>query len=147
MKTQFPNEKSIKRDWFLIDANGKKLGRLASQVAKILRGKHKPVYSPHNDMGDFVIVINAANVFLTGNKENQKIYYRHTGYPGGIRETKVAEMRAKHPERLIEKAVKGMLPKGSLGQRMFTKLKVFPQGDHNHQAQLPRPLDETIQAT
>ena len=146
MKTQFPDSSAAKRQWLLVDASGKSLGRLASQVAKILRGKHKVAYSPHTDHGDFVIVINASKVVLTGNKENGKIYYRHSGYPGGIRETKASEMREKHPERLVEKAVKGMLPKGPLGNRIYTKLKVFPGPEHVHQAQLPRPFDETVQA-
>ena len=125
MKTMFPNEQSQKRDWLLVDASGKNLGRLASQVAKLLRGKHKAVYSPHTDMGDFVIVTNASKVTLTGNKEKDKIYYRHTGYPGGIKAMSAREVRSKHPERLIEHAVKGMLPKGPLGRKMYTKLKVY----------------------
>lgn len=146
MKTMFPNEQSQQRDWLLVDAAGKHLGRLASQVAKLLRGKHKAVYSPHTDMGDFVIVTNAAKVVLTGNKEKSKIYYRHTGYPGGIKSTSAREMRAKHPERIIEHAIKGMLPKGPLGRKMFTKLKVYPAADHKHEAQMPRPFDETVRA-
>lgn len=147
MNTVFPNDINLERDWLLIDASGKSLGRLASQVAKLLRGKHKPTYSPHTDMGDFVIVTNAAKVVLTGNKERAKTYYRHTGYPGGIKSTKAFELRQKHPERLIEKAVKGMLPKGPLGRKMFTKLKVFPGADHIHAAQLPKVFDETVQAS
>lgn len=146
MKTVFPNEVNLQRDWLLIDAAGKSLGRLASQVAKLLRGKHKATYSPHTDMGDFVIVTNAAKVVLTGNKEQDKTYYRHTGYPGGIKTTKAHVMRATFPERMIEKAVKGMLPKGPLGRRMYTKLKVFPGAEHKHAAQLPRSFDETIKA-
>lgn len=145
MKTQFPNPGTAEREWLIVDATGKSLGRLASQVAKVLRGKHKPSYSAHTDTGDFVIVINAAKVLLTGNKERDKVYYRHTGYPGGIRQTTASEMREKHPERLIEKAVKGMLPKGPLGNKIYTKLKVYPGPEHAHQAQQPRPFDETAQ--
>ena len=146
MKTTFPNNQSAQRDWVIVDAAGKSLGRLASQVAKLLRGKHKPSYSPHTDMGDFVVVINAAAVVLTGNKEHAKLYHRHTGYPGGIRTTKASEMRQKHPERLIEKAVRGMLPKNALGNRLYTKLKVYADANHKHAAQSPKLIDETVQA-
>ena len=146
MKTAFPNHAQLKHEWLLVDAQGKNLGRLASQVAKLLRGKHKPGYSPHVDAGDHVIVINAAQVVLTGNKEKDKKYYRHTGYPGGIKETTAAKLRAAHPIRLVENAVRGMLPKGPLGYKIFTKLKVYPDASHKHAAQLPRPHDETVQA-
>ena len=147
MKTQFPNDSDTRREWLLVDAAGKSLGRLASQVAKVLRGKHKAIYAPHTDTGDFVIVVNASKVVLTGNKESGKVYYRHTGYPGGIRKTTASEMRAKHPERLVEKAVRGMLPKGPLGNRIYTKLKVYAGEDHRHEAQQPRAFDETAQAS
>ena len=146
MKTLFPNNESATREWLIVDAAGKSLGRLASQVAKILRGKHKPSYSPHTDMGDYVIVVNAASVVLTGNKEEAKIYHRHTGYPGGLRETNASAMRATHPERIVEKAVRGMLPKNALGNQLYTKLKVYPNGKHKHVAQNPRAFDETVQA-
>ncbi len=144
-KTQFPDR--AERQWLLVDATGKSLGRLASQVAKVLRGKHKACYSPHTDTGDFVIVVNASKVLLTGNKERGKVYHRHTGYPGGIRSVTAGEMRERHPERLIEKAVRGMLPKGPLGNRIYTKLKVYAGAEHVHEAQVPRPFDETVQAS
>ena len=143
MKTRFVTLISDQRNWLLVDAAGKHLGRLASQVAKLLSGKHKAIYTPHNDMGDFVVVINAANVVLTGRKEQNKTYYSHTGYPGGIKSITADKLRAKHPERLIEKAVRGMLPKGPLGRRMCTKLKIYASADHKHQAQMPVPFDET----
>lgn len=146
MKTRCPNHAQIQHDWLLIDAKGKSLGRLASQVALLLRGKHKPSYSPHVDAGDHVVVVNAAQVVLTGNKERDKKYYRHTGYPGGIRETTAAKVRARQPQRLVEHAVRGMLPKGPLGYKLFTKLRVYPGAAHKHAAQLPRPYDETAQA-
>jgi large subunit ribosomal protein L13 len=125
----------------VVDAKGKTLGRLASEVARILRGKHKPQYTPHVDTGDFVIVINAAQVELTGKKWSKKMYYRHSGYPGGLKVTPAAEMRAKHPERLIELAVKGMLPKNTLGRQQFKKLKVYAGSEHPHQAQKPEVLE------
>ena len=146
MKTQFPDASKVNRDWLMVDATNKSLGRLASQVARYLCGKHKANFAPHTDTGDFVIVVNAAKVLLTGNKEQDKVYYRHTGYPGGIKQTTAAEMRKKHPERLVEKAVKGMLPKGPLGNKVFTKLKVYAGPDHIHEAQQPRLVDETKRA-
>lgn len=130
-----PNE--VERKWYLIDAEGKTLGRLASEVASILRGKNKPEYTPHIDTGDFVIVINAEKVVLTGNKLNKKIYYRHSGYPGGLKQATAAEMLQKRPERVIELAVKGMLPKTSLGRKQAKKLHVYAGSEHKHQAQQP----------
>jgi large subunit ribosomal protein L13 len=130
-----PNE--VERKWYLIDAEGKTLGRLASEVASILRGKNKPEFTPHVDTGDFVIVINAEKVVLTGNKLNQKIYYRHSGYPGGLKQATAAEMLQKRPERVIELAVKGMLPKTSLGRKQAKKLHVYAGSEHKHQAQQP----------
>jgi large subunit ribosomal protein L13 len=140
MTVSVPSE-AIERRWHVVDAGGKVLGRLASQIAHVLRGKHKPVYSPHVDAGDFVIVINAASVRLTGRKLEGKVYYRHTGYPGSVRETTAAEMLQKHPERVIEKAVRGMLPKNALGRRMLRKLKVYSDADHPHTAQKPEALE------
>lgn len=131
----------VERKWYVVDAKGKTLGRLASEVAKILRGKHKPQYTPHVDTGDFVVVINAAQVELTGKKWSKKMYYRHSGYPGGLKVTPAAEMRARHPERLIELAVKGMLPKNSLGRQQLKKLKVYAGSEHPHQAQQPVQLE------
>jgi large subunit ribosomal protein L13 len=125
----------------VVDAEGKVLGRLASEIVNVLRGKHKPTYSPHMDMGDHVIVVNADKVRLTGRKAEQKVYYRHTGYPGGIRSTSVKRLLAEHPERVLQKAVRGMLPHNILGRQMFRKLKVYAGPDHRHSAQQPQPLD------
>ncbi|BCU80425.1 MULTISPECIES: 50S ribosomal protein L13 [Polycladomyces] len=130
-----PNE--VERKWYVVDAKGKPLGRVASQVAAILRGKHKPQFTPHVDTGDFVIVINASEVELTGKKATKKIYYRHSGYPGGLKATTAGDMRNNRPERMIELAVKGMLPKNSLGRKQFKKLKVYAGPEHPHQAQNP----------
>lgn len=130
-----PNE--VERKWYVVDAKGKPLGRVASQVAAILRGKHKPQFTPHVDTGDFVIVINASEVELTGKKASKKIYYRHSGYPGGLKATTAGDMRNNRPERMIELAVKGMLPKNSLGRKQFKKLKVYAGPEHPHQAQNP----------
>lgn len=138
MRTTFmANEANIERKWLVIDAEGKRLGRLASEVAAILRGKHKPTYTPHADTGDNVIIINAEKIELTGNKEQDKMYYRHSNHPGGLKERNAAEMRAKYPERMIELAVKGMLPKGPLGRKMAKKLHVVAGPEHKHQAQKP----------
>ncbi len=125
----------------MVDANDKVLGRIATRVATLLRGKHKPSFTPHVDGGDFVIVVNARHVKLTGRKLEQKKYYRHSGYPGGIREVTVGRMLERHPERVVEKAVRGMLPKGPLGRRMLRKLKVYAEAEHPHQAQKPQPLE------
>ncbi|MGO1580747.1 MAG: 50S ribosomal protein L13 [Peptoniphilaceae bacterium] len=137
MKSYMAKANEVDRKWYIIDAEGKVLGRLASEVASILRGKRKPIYTPHVDTGDFVIVINADKVKLTGNKWQQKIHAHHTGYPGGRRETAYHQLRDKHPERVIEYAVKGMLPKNSLGRKMYTKLKVYAGEEHPHDAQKP----------
>ena len=141
MKTFSAKPAEVQREWFVIDATDKVLGRVAGEVARRLRGKHKAVYTPHVDTGDFIIVINAAHLRVTGNKLNDKKYYRHTGYPGGIRETTFREMQARHPGRALEKAVKGMLPKGPLGYAMFRKLKVYGGAEHPHSAQQPKPLE------
>jgi len=138
MRTTFmANEGNIERKWLLIDAEGKRLGRLSTEVASILRGKHKPTYTPHADTGDHVIIINAEKIELTGNKLNDKQYYRHSGYPGGLKARNAAEMLEKFPERVIEEAVRGMLPKGALGRKMFKKLHVNAGPDHKNAAQQP----------
>jgi large subunit ribosomal protein L13 len=129
------------RRWYIVDADGKTLGRLATVIAATLRGKMKPTYTPHADMGDFVIVVNAEKVALTGKKETQKLYSRHSGYPGGLRRRSVREVRASHPERLIQNAVRGMLPHNVLGDRQFRKLKVYAGPNHPHATQQPAPLD------
>jgi large subunit ribosomal protein L13 len=140
VKTFHAKSTEIDRKWFIIDATDQVLGRMATKVATVLRGKHKPIFSPHLDTGDFVIVVNAEKVVLTGKKEAQKEYFRHTGYPGGGKFTTASEMRAKHPERIIAHAVKGMLPRGPLGRQQFRKLKIYAGSDHPHQAQSPEPL-------
>jgi large subunit ribosomal protein L13 len=141
MKTYAPKKDEIERAWWLVDADGLVLGRLASEVAIRLRGKHKPTYSPFMDGGDHVVVVNAEKIVLTGKKLEKKVYYRYSGYPGGLTEIAAGKMLAKHPERLIEKAVKGMLPKGPLGRRMGKKLKVYAGPKHPHEAQSPRPME------
>lgn len=140
MTTFLAKAHEVERKWYVVDAEGQTLGHLATEVASILRGKNKPIYTPHVDTGDYVIVINAAKIKLTGNKENQKVYKHHTGYPGGLREIPYKEMLEKHPERIIEKAVKGMLPKNKLGREMIKKLRVYPGAEHNHEAQKPELL-------
>jgi len=137
MKTYSARETDIQRRWLVVDADGKTLGRLAAQVAMVLKGKHKPMYTPHVDTGDHVIVINAAKVRLTGTKPEKKTYFHHTLYPGGATFTKIAEVLAKHPERVIEKAVRGMMPKNRLGDAMYRKLKVYAGPEHPHEAQQP----------
>lgn len=138
MRTTFmANDNNIERKWLVVDAEGQRLGRLASEVATILRGKHKPTYTPHADTGDHVIIINAEKIELTGNKLNAKKYYRHSGFTGGLRERNAAEMIEKFPERMLEIAVKGMLPKGPLGSRMAKKLHVYKGSEHKNQAQQP----------
>jgi large subunit ribosomal protein L13 len=139
-KTYSPKAKEITRAWYVIDADGAVLGRLASEVAKILRGKHKPTYAPHLDTGDHVVVVNAAKIRLTGGKELKKVYYRHSGYPGGIKEVSFERMMADRPERVVEKAVKGMLPKTRLGRQMGGKLRVYKGPEHEHSSQKPIPL-------
>ena len=141
MKTLVTKPAEIERKWFLVDATDKTLGRLASELAQILKGKHKPTYAPNVDAGDFVVVINAEKIAVTGRRLDQKVYYRHSGYPGGLSETKLKDMLQKHPERPIKLAVKGMLPKNVLGRQMLTKLKVFAGPEHNHQAQKPEVLE------
>lgn len=141
MKTYSAKPKDIRRDWFVIDATDKVLGRLASEVARRLRGKHKPEYTPHMDTGDHIVVVNAEKIRVTGNKLNDKIYYRHTGYPGGIRSVVLKDQLANRPERVIETAVKGMLPKNPLGRAMFKKLHVYAGTEHRHQSQQPTPLE------
>lgn len=140
MKTIFAKSETVKRDWYVIDATDKALGRLATEIANRLRGKHKPEYTPNVDTGDYIVVVNAEKVKATGNKLKDKVYYRHTEYPGGIRSQTLEEMLAKHPERAIEKAVKGMLPKGPLGYAQFRKLKVYAGAEHPHTAQQPKAL-------
>ncbi|MGU9869102.1 50S ribosomal protein L13 [Kluyvera ascorbata] len=141
MKTFTAKPETVKRDWYVVDATGKTLGRLASELALRLRGKHKAEYTPHVDTGDYIIVLNADKVAVTGNKRTDKVYYRHTGYVGGLKDATFEEMIARHPERVIEIAVKGMLPKGPLGRAMFRKLKVYAGNEHNHAAQQPQVLD------
>ncbi|MEM6792621.1 MAG: 50S ribosomal protein L13 [Acidobacteriota bacterium] len=140
-KTYSPKIADIDREWFVVDATGLRLGRLASVVAGTLRGKHKTMFAPHMDTGDFVIVVNADKVVLSGRKEDQKIYRRHSGRPGGLKEQTAREMRAKKPERMIELAVRGMLPKNRLGRALHRKLKVYSGPEHPHHAQQPQPLD------
>ena len=141
MKTYYAKPGEVQRDWVLVDATDMVLGRLATRVAEILKGKTKPQYTPHVDVGDFVVVINADKIRLTGNKAETKAYFSHSGYPGGLKETSFARMMEKHPERVIEKAVKGMLPKNSLGRSMGKKLKVYAGSDHPHEAQNPTPIE------
>lgn len=140
MKTYYAKPGEVKREWLLVDATDIPLGRLASEVASILKGKRKPQYTPNVDTGDFVVVVNASKVRLTGNKLAEKKKYRHSGYPGGLKETPISEMLAKRPERVVEGAVKGMLPKNTLGRAMGKKLKVYGGPDHPHQAQNPRQI-------
>ncbi|MFR8079088.1 MAG: 50S ribosomal protein L13 [Christensenellales bacterium] len=141
MKTYMPGEDVLVRKWYVVDAEGKTFGRLASRVAHILRGKHKPEFTPHADMGDYVIVVNADKLVFTGNKLDQKVYYRHTGYPGGLKETTYRTLMETRPEFALEHAVKGMLPKNSLGRQMIKKLKVYAGPNHNHEAQQPETLE------
>ena len=140
MKTVSTRPQDVERAWFVIDAESQVLGRLATEVARRLRGKHKAAYTPHVDTGDYIVVVNAEKVRVTGNKATDKTYYRHTGYPGGIKATRFENMIEKHPERVIEKAVKGMLPRNPLGRAAFRKLKVYAGPNHPHSAQQPRPL-------
>lgn len=141
MKTYFATNETIKNDWYVVDATDKVLGRLASQIAKVLRGKHKPEYTPHADAGDYVVVINAEKIKVTGTKGQDKIYYRHTGFPGGLKETTFDKLQAKDATRAIEIAVKGMLPKNPLGRDMLSKLKVYVGSEHPHTAQQPAELN------
>lgn len=143
MKTYIAKEKEVmdSRHWYIVDAENQILGRMASRIASILKGKHKPIYSPHQDAGDFVVVVNAEKIKVTGNKLKNKIYYRHSGYPGGQKATSLQEMLQKRPERVVELAVKRMLPKNALGRRMFKKLTVYAGPDHPHKAQQPEKLE------
>lgn len=141
MKTISAKGHEVKRDWFLVDATDATLGRLASAIAHRLRGKHKTIYTPHVDTGDYIVVVNAEKIAVTGNKAKDKIYYSHSGYPGGLKDTTFEKLIAKKPEMVLEKAVKGMLPKGPLGRAMFRKLKVYAGTEHNHAAQQPQVLD------
>jgi large subunit ribosomal protein L13 len=143
VRTYTPKPADVQRQWHVIDATDVVLGRLASQVAILLRGKHKPYYAPHIDTGDFVIIVNADKVALTGKKLEQKKAYRHSGYPGGLRAVAYSDLLTKHPERAVEKAIKGMLPKNTLGRKMFSKVKVYAGPNHPHQAQQPVPFEIT----
>jgi large subunit ribosomal protein L13 len=140
MKTEFPSKSEIARTWIILDASEAALGRVASKAAKILMGKHKPTYTPFLDTGDHVIVINAERAILTGSKENQKVYRYHSGYPGGLREVSASRMRSTRPVKLVEEAIKGMLPKTKLGKQMYRKLKVYAGDQHPHSAQQPKAL-------
>ena len=141
MKTYYAKPSDVQREWLLVDATDMTLGRLASAVAQILRGKNKPTYTPHVDTGDFVIIVNCDKIKVTGAKATDKVYYRHTGHPGGLKSETFTEAMNKHPERVIEHAVKGMLPKGTLGRQMLKKLKVYAGPEHPHQAQNPRQIE------
>ena len=141
MKTYSIKADEIHKDWFVADAENKALGRLASKVAQILKGKHKPTYTPHMDMGDFVVVVNAEKIHVSGNKEMQKTYFSHSGYPGGTKEVDLYTMRRRHPERVIQNAVKGMLPHNRLGRQMMRNLKIYSGPDHPHSAQEPKVME------
>ena len=140
MRTYSAKPETVEREWFVVDATDRPIGRLASEIASRLRGKHKPVFTPHVDTGDYIVVINAERVGVTGNKRTNKMYYRHSGYPGGIKSMSLEKLLDKAPERVIETAVKGMLPKGPLGRAMFRKLKVYAGPEHKHTAQQPKEL-------
>ncbi|PID42941.1 MAG: 50S ribosomal protein L13 [Gammaproteobacteria bacterium] len=141
MKTLSAKPESVKRDWFVVDATGKTLGRLSTEIARRLRGKHKPEYTPHVDTGDYIVVVNAEKITVTGNKASDKMYHRHTGYVGGLKSMSFNKLRDHAPERIIQAAVKGMLPKGPLGRQMFGKLKVYAGTEHPHAAQQPQELN------
>ncbi|CUB07161.1 MAG: 50S ribosomal protein L13 [Tepidiphilus sp.] len=141
MKTFSAKPHEVTRDWFVVDASGKVLGRLAAEIARRLRGKHKAIYTPHVDTGDYIVVVNVDKIRVTGNKATDKKYYRHSGYPGGIYETTFEKLLQRHPERVLEKAVKGMLPKGPLGYAMLKKLKCYAGAEHPHAAQQPKVLE------
>ena len=141
MKTFIAKPAEVERSWYIVDAEGQTLGRLASQIAAVLRGKHKPIFTPHVDCGDYVIVINAEKIHVTGRRLEQKMYYRHSGYPGGLSEISLADQLERFPTRPIELAVKGMLPKNKLGNKMFKKLKVYAGSEHEHAAQQPVPME------
>ena len=141
MKTYSAKAETVQRDWYVVDAEGKTLGRLATEVATRLRGKHKPEFTPHVDTGDYIVVVNAEKIAVTGNKATDKIYYSHTEYPGGIKDISFKDLIKKAPERVIQSAVKGMLPRGPLGREMFRKLKIYAGSEHPHAAQQPQQLD------
>jgi large subunit ribosomal protein L13 len=141
VRTFTQKNEEIERDWYVVDAEGETLGRLASRIAPILKGKHKPIYTPHLDCGDFVIIVNAEKVRVTGRKLDQKLYHRHSGYPGGLKSISLRDQLDKYPERVLQAAIRGMLPKNKLGRRMIKKLKVYAGDSHPHQAQQPRPLE------
>ena len=141
MKTFVATPENRQRDWYVVDADGRTLGRLATQIANALRGKRKPEYTPHCDVGDFVVVVNAEKIRVTGQKETSKLYRRHSGYPGGLRTRTLGEMRERQPEEVIRRAVKGMLPRNRLARKQLTKLKVYAGPDHPHAAQQPKPLE------
>ncbi len=141
MKTFSAKPAEVKRDWYVVDAEGKTLGRLATEIARRLRGKHKPEYTPHVDTGDYIIVVNAEKIAVTGNKEKDKMYYRHTGYIGNMKAVNLGKLRLTFPDRIINTAVQGMLPKNPLGRAMFKKLKVYAGPEHDHQAQQPKVLE------
>jgi large subunit ribosomal protein L13 len=140
-RTYTPKPKDIERDWWIVDAEGKTLGRLASQIATILKGKHKPIYTPHLDTGDFVIIVNAEKIRVTGKKMQDKYYHRHSGYPGGLTSFNLEDTLERHPERPVTLAIKGMMPKNALGRQMLKKLKVYAGTEHPHEAQQPKPLE------
>ncbi len=140
MKTYSPKPGDIDRKWYVIDAEGLVLGRVASKVANVLRGKHKPIWAPHMDVGDFVVIVNADKIRVTGRKAEQKLYYRHSGYPGGLKETSYQTMIQKKPEFVLHEAVRGMLPHNRLGRKMLKKLKIYADAEHPHQAQTPEPM-------
>lgn len=141
MRTYTPKAEDIQREWFVIDAAGLTLGRLASQISSVLRGKHKPIYAPHMDCGDFVVVVNAQKIRVTGRKLDQKFYYRHSGYPSGLTAVSLRDQLDRHPDRVIRLAVRGMLPKNRLGRQMIKKLKIYATPDHPHEAQMPKRLE------
>lgn len=144
MKTYVPGRDEIEQRWYLVDASGKRLGRLASDIARVLRGKHKPIYTPNADVGDFVIVVNAGKIAVSGKKMTDKMYYRHSGYPGGLREFSLEQLLERHPTRALEEAVRGMLPHNHLGAAMYGKLRVYAGPDHPHAAQQPADLGEVF---
>lgn len=141
MRTYTAKPHEVEREWYVVDATDQTLGRLATRIATVLRGKHKPIYTPHVDCGDFVIVVNADKVRVTGRKMEQKFYYRHSGYPGGLKQISLRDQLDKHPERVIRLAVRGMLPKSRLGRKMIKKLKIYASANHPHQAQQPKPFE------
>ena len=141
MKTVSAKKETVRRDWYVVDATDKVLGRIATEIANRLRGKHKPEFTPHIDTGDYIVVVNADKVRVTGNKVTDKMYFRHTGYPGGIKETSFGKLMETHPERAIEIAVKGMMPRNKLSRAMLGKLKIYAGGEHPHTAQQPKPLE------